>query len=220
MEFRLWLDAFQTAIHRYSFRSAFDFENPVVIPEASDELRVEVRGALLEWLDDHHRKLIFGEKCPIKCLQKVKSYHEPATVRSYSWLAEICKMRFNPAVDNLSTWLDSFEENNRKLLACEPDWEDKDKVECLMGIMERPFPNLSNVFAQSGGKITYEELKGVLEHEQKLYMEREELFTVEKGAARVAGNKSQSNNFNNKFSGEQLRTCYRCDKPGHLAQQS
>lgn len=69
--------------------------------------------------------------------------------------------------------------------------------------------------------MAYEELKRILLHEEKLYHERKSMFSIEKGAARMAGfKKKRFNKRKFKFSGrsnENKPQCFHCNKPGHLA---
>lgn len=83
-------------INRFSFRNAFNINKPEIIPESAVDIRMEARGALLEWLDEYHRKLIFGEPCLTECLKRLQLYHEPTTDRSYGWMVQICSKTFHP----------------------------------------------------------------------------------------------------------------------------
>ena len=123
-EFRVWYEQFSDFVHRFEFAKALDFENPVPLKPEQEELRRLARLTLTEWLDDEHRKIIFSQPDPTKCIIRIKQYREPHDLHTDNLLSKILEFGYYPRQMKLSSWLDEYEKMSRQLQSFCTDWNE------------------------------------------------------------------------------------------------
>ena len=93
-EFRLWHEQFRNYVHRFKFAKAFDLENPETLSEKDEKLRVLAKLVLCEWLDEEHRKIIFNESDPTRCMIRIRQFREPHDVHMDSLMSRVLNFRY------------------------------------------------------------------------------------------------------------------------------
>lgn len=140
-EFRVWYEQFSDFVHRFEFAKALDFENPVYLKPEQEEARRVARLTLTEWLDDEHKKIIFAQPDPTKCIIRIKQYREPHDLHTDNLLSKILEYGYYPKQMKLTMWLEEFEKMSRQLQSFCSDWNEKRKVSTFIKHMKIPFPN-------------------------------------------------------------------------------
>ena len=161
VEFWMWYDEFSTYVSQFVSGSAFNLENPLIIPSSNEKLRLRARACLLEWLADGYEKKIFGVKCPSQCMKIILDYHEPDLGFQLGPIGEIYSLKFNPFKDQLMEWCDKLENLHRELCLKNKSWTDERLREVFIMNMNKSFTTFNLRHNQAGKDLLYHGLKAI-----------------------------------------------------------
>jgi len=230
-EFRLWHEQFRNYVYRFKFAKAFDLENPETLSEKDEKLRVLAKLVLCEWLDEEHRKIIFNESDPTRCMIRIRQFREPHDVHMDSLMSRVLNFRYHPKQMNLAAWLSEYEAMSRQLMCFTAEWNEQKKIDTFIKHMRIVFPEIRTACRELrpdndlNWKLSYEEARRVAIEEEETMRQRDHSWrTGAKAVFRTNPMKCKHNSSGKSTGGGYyrprstgIRKCFNCRKPGHVA---
>ena len=225
-EFRLWYEQFRNYVHRFKFAKAFELENPVTLSENDEKLRVLAKLVLCEWLDEEHRKIIFNESDPTRCMIRIRQFREPHDVHMDSLMSKVLNFRYHPKQMNLAAWLNEYETMCRQLMCFTAEWNEQKKIDMFIKHMRIVFPEMRTACRELrpegdvNWRLSYEEVRRVaIEEEETMRQRHHDWRTGAKAVFKTFPLKRKGKFSGNSAGGRNapgIRKCYNCKQPGHF----